>query len=84
MNEAPKRALVTGAAKGIGAAIVRRCVETGHQVVAVDIDREGLSKLRAELPGIETAVLDVRDLAAWERVVDEIEKVYGEVADMYS
>ena len=61
---------MTGAAKGIGAAIVRLCVETGHRVVAVDIDQEGLSELREELPGIETAVLDVRDLAAWERVVE--------------
>ena len=78
-NDGPKRALVTGAAKGIGAAIVRLCVETGHRVVAVDIDQEGLSKLRNELPGIETAVLDVRDLAAWERVVESAETQGGPI-----
>lgn len=78
-NQGPKRALITGAAKGIGAAIARRCVEAGHQVVAVDIDREGLMRLRAELPGIETAILDVRDLAAWERVVESAEEQGGPI-----
>ncbi len=68
-----KHVLVTGAAKGIGAAIVRLCVDAGHRVVAVDIDRGGLSQLREELPGIEIAVLDVRDLAAWEQVVGSAE-----------
>ena len=78
-NEGPKRALVTGAAKGIGAAIVRLCVDEGHRVVAIDIDREGLSRLREELPGIETADLDVRDLAAWERVVEGAETQGGPI-----
>ncbi|MFW2389536.1 MAG: SDR family NAD(P)-dependent oxidoreductase, partial [Polyangiales bacterium] len=61
----PKRVFVTGAAKGIGAAIARLCVDAGHRVVAVDVDREGLSKLREGLPGIQISVLDVRDLDAW-------------------
>jgi len=78
-NQGPKRVLVTGAAKGIGAAIARLCVETGHRVVAVDIDREGLSQLREELPGTETAVLDVRDLAAWGRVVEAAETQGGPI-----
>ncbi len=78
-NQELNSVLVTGAAKGIGAAIVRLCVGAGHRVVAVDIDREGLSGLRAELPGIETAVLDVRDLAAWERVVGGAETQGGPI-----
>jgi NADP-dependent 3-hydroxy acid dehydrogenase YdfG len=68
-----KRVLVTGAAKGIGASIARLCVDAGHRVVAVDIDREGLSRLHEELPGIEIAILDVRDLAAWDQVVGSAE-----------
>lgn len=75
----PRRVLVTGAAKGIGAAIVRLCIDAGHQVIAVDIDREGLSREREELPGIETAILDVRDLAAWERVVQAAETQGGPI-----
>lgn len=74
-----KRTLVTGAGKGIGAAVARLCVEAGHQVVAVDVDSAALCRLREGLPGIETAVLDVRDLAAWKRVVDEVEKQGGPV-----
>jgi short-subunit dehydrogenase len=38
-----------------------------------------LSRLRQELPGIETAVLDVRDLAAWERVVEAAETQGGPI-----
>jgi short-subunit dehydrogenase len=68
-----KRVLVTGAAKGIGAAIARLCVEAGHAVVALDIDEQGLAQLRGSLPGIDTARLDVRDLAAWERVASSVE-----------
>jgi len=33
-----KSVIVTGAARGIGTAIVRACVDEGAQVVAVDID----------------------------------------------
>ena len=79
VKQGPKRVLVTGAAKGIGAAVIRLCIEAGHEVVAVDVDREGLSRLRQELPGIETAVLDVRDLAAWERVVEAAETQGGPI-----
>jgi NADP-dependent 3-hydroxy acid dehydrogenase YdfG len=74
-----KRVLITGAAKGIGSATVRLAIEAGHQVVAVDIDREALVRLREELPGIETAILDVRDLAAWERVVESAERQGGPI-----
>lgn len=78
-QQGPKRALITGAANGIGAAIARLCVAAGHRVVAVDIDRQGLDRLREGLPGIETAVLDVRDLAAWHRLAENVEKQGGPV-----
>lgn len=69
--------MVTGAAHGIGAAIARLCVPAGHRVVAVDIDEAGLSTLGKALPEVDTAVLDVRDLAAWTRVVDRVEAEGG-------
>lgn len=78
-GKANKRILVTGAANGIGAAIVRLCVDAGHRVVGVDVDAEGLSRLRRELPGTETAVLDVRDLTAWERVATNAENQGGAI-----
>ena len=74
-----KRVLVTGAAKGIGAAIAKLCVEAGHAVIAVDIDEGGLAELRGSLPGIDTALLDVRDLAGWERVAASVESQGGPI-----
>ena len=42
-------------------------------VVATDVDEPGLASLRESRPGTSTFVLDVRDLAAWERVLSEAE-----------
>lgn len=74
-----KRVLVTGAAKGIGAAIVQLCIEVGHGVVAVDIDADGLAELRDSLPEIQTARLDVRDLGTWEEVASRVESQGGPI-----
>jgi 3-hydroxybutyrate dehydrogenase len=53
-----RRALVTGAASGIGAACARRLAADGVQVVAVDFDPVGLDALE----GVETLVADLSDL----------------------
>jgi NADP-dependent 3-hydroxy acid dehydrogenase YdfG len=66
-----KRVLVTGAAKGLGEAIAKRCAERGHYVVATDVDAERLTEL--ESSQIRTAILDVRDLDAWEQLVSDLE-----------
>jgi 3-hydroxybutyrate dehydrogenase len=55
-----RRALVTGAASGIGAACVHRLVAAGVQVVAVDHDAGALGELAAD--GIETITTDLTDL----------------------
>jgi short-subunit dehydrogenase len=73
------RVLITGAANGIGAALVSACIETGHQVTATDVDEAGLASLRETNPGVHTATLDVRDLGAWERVVAEAEDIGGPI-----
>jgi NAD(P)-dependent dehydrogenase (short-subunit alcohol dehydrogenase family) len=46
-----RHALVTGAARGIGAAIARMLVEQGARVTLLGRKRETLSALAAELPG---------------------------------
>lgn len=56
-----RRALITGAASGIGAACVHRLVADGVQVVAVDHDAEALAELGA-VDGIETITADLTDL----------------------
>jgi NADP-dependent 3-hydroxy acid dehydrogenase YdfG len=71
--------LITGAAKGIGAALVTACIEAGHEVTATDVDEPALASLRESNSGVHTATLDVRDVAAWERVVAESEDVGGPI-----
>lgn len=43
-----KTAVVTGAAAGIGKAITRALLRNGVNVVALDVQKEGLAKLDAE------------------------------------
>jgi 3-hydroxybutyrate dehydrogenase len=59
-----RTALVTGAASGIGAAIVRRLVDDGASVFAVDRDEPGLKSLAERVPGIQTVACDLSDLDA--------------------
>jgi SDR family mycofactocin-dependent oxidoreductase len=82
-------AVVTGAARGIGAATVRRLVDDGWSVVAVDacaddpaIDyplarREELDALLRSDGRVTTAAADVRDLDALQHAVDIAVETYG-------
>ena len=67
---APKRrrALVTGAASGIGAGAARRLLSGGVEVLATDIDRRGLEAL-SEL-GAEPLIADLADLRDRDRVIE--------------
>lgn len=46
-----RTAIVTGAARGIGAAIARLAAERGHRVGVLDVDGDGARAVAAELPG---------------------------------
>src|SRR6478609_5876427 len=67
-----KRAIVTGAAQGQGAAIARAFVEEGAQVVIADI---------AEEPGNAAyfRAHDVSDEASWQALVAEANEQFGPV-----
>lgn len=60
-----KRALVTGGARGIGAAIARCFAREGSAVIIADIDSAAGVALAAEI-GAEFAALDVADEAGWD------------------
>ena len=60
-----RRALVTGAAGGIGAACARALAGAGASVVAADRDGPGAAALAAELGG-EPWTVDLTDVAALE------------------
>jgi NAD(P)-dependent dehydrogenase (short-subunit alcohol dehydrogenase family) len=48
-----RRAVVTGAARGIGAAIAERLIGAGARVIAVDKDKETLREVYSDIPGCE-------------------------------
>ncbi|NUS27065.1 MAG: 2,3-dihydro-2,3-dihydroxybenzoate dehydrogenase [Streptomyces sp.] len=71
-------ALVTGAARGIGRAVVDVLVGQGARVLATDVDRYGVEELAVRHGySVTTRPLDVTDAAAVEALVDEAESMLG-------
>lgn len=69
-----KTALVTGASRGIGAAICRALVGEGLEVYAVARKAEGLAVLQKELgKGLHTIVSDARDHTAITAALHDVE-----------
>ncbi|MFD9889375.1 2,3-dihydro-2,3-dihydroxybenzoate dehydrogenase [Amycolatopsis sp. NPDC059027] len=75
-----KVAVVTGAARGIGAAVVAGLVREGATVAAVDIDAGGLAESAARMgERVHPFPADVGDSAAFARVVDAVERDLGPI-----
>lgn len=71
-----KVALVTGAARGIGAAIARSFAEHGAAVYVTDIDDRTGTELARSI-GQPYCHLDVREEAEWERVMGLVRAEHG-------
>lgn len=55
------KAIVTGAANGIGKAITIKLLQEDTTVLACDIDEQGLSALKNEYPAVHTFCFDITD-----------------------
>jgi NAD(P)-dependent dehydrogenase (short-subunit alcohol dehydrogenase family) len=71
-----KSALITGAAKGIGAAVARELASTGTRLLLMDIDENGLLAIAEELresgSRIETISKSVTDAKACDEAVRQV------------
>ena len=59
---AGKRALVTGAGKGIGRTTAKALLQCGAEVIALSRTQSDLDSLKQESPGIQTLLADVSDI----------------------
>jgi 2,3-dihydro-2,3-dihydroxybenzoate dehydrogenase len=74
----PPVAVVTGAAGGIGAAVVRALHAAGYAIAAIDIDRCGLEHLARELGNrVQAIVTDVAEADALWHTLNRIEADIG-------
>ena len=77
LSLAGKRALVTGAAAGIGAAIAATYRDAGARVHVCDVDTRALDAFVARYPDISTSVTDVSDDDAVGRLFDDATRALG-------
>ena len=74
------RAVVTGAASGLGLAMAEVMAEGGARVTLVDLDLDGLEQVAERLGGdVRTAAVDVSDADAVKRLFDEVVEEQGGV-----
>ncbi len=77
-----KVAVVTGGAKGIGSAIVKRLVNDGYSVAFTynNSEEKALALCNEMGESCKTYKLDITDSSDVKNVVDDIEKNFGEIA----
>jgi meso-butanediol dehydrogenase/(S,S)-butanediol dehydrogenase/diacetyl reductase len=75
--------LITGAARGIGAATARRLARDGARLVLADVDGVGVDKLAAELGGIAVRA-DVTNAADIARMIDEPYQRWGRLDVLFN
>nr|VFJ44294.1 MAG: L-fucose dehydrogenase [Candidatus Kentron sp. FW]VFJ57853.1 MAG: L-fucose dehydrogenase [Candidatus Kentron sp. FW] len=74
-----KHVIISGGAKGIGAAIARLFQEEGAIPIILDMDEAAGNRLVGEMGSGEFIGIDLRDEKACERAVTSIQKKYGSI-----
>lgn len=74
-----KIAVVTGATRGIGAAIAIRLKDEGYKVIATYHGNDDVAQKFSEATGIETMKFDVSDFDACQKACADIEDKHGAV-----
>jgi meso-butanediol dehydrogenase/(S,S)-butanediol dehydrogenase/diacetyl reductase len=73
-----KRVLITGGARGIGAATAVRFLEEGLHVVLLDCDETALERIKRDLPALSGIIVaDVSDAEAVTRAFEELDGLLG-------
>ncbi len=82
MSDAPEVVLVTGAGRGIGAAVATAFARQGAHVAALDVDGDALAEMAAHEPRIATYPADVSDSGTVEAAVDGAERTLGPITTL--
>jgi len=83
-----KIAIVTGGASGIGRAVCQELARRGAKVILADINTDLMKETTEEISRtgghVKTAALDVRDVAAVKKLVDDTVAEYGRLDYMFN
>lgn len=80
-----QKVIVTGAASGIGKAIVKQCLQEGAAVIACDVDQPGLTALENEMAAYSNLYTYAVDVSKYEEVVSffiNIETKHPDITDL--
>ncbi len=77
-------AIVTGGGSGIGAALVRAMAARGATTVIADIDEAAAKSVAADLTGVTTVTLDVRNADAVADTVSQVAAEHGHLDYMFN